>query len=51
MRSCAEIAGNDDGARVTLLAALEKYAKLDPATVQGVGGDVFPRVPLHEVQG
>ncbi len=37
-----EIAGNDDGARVTLLAALERYAKLDPATVQAVGGDVFP---------
>ena len=37
-----EIAGNDDGARVTLLAALERYAKLDPATVRRVGGDVFP---------
>ena len=37
-----EIAGNDDGARVTLLAVLERYAKLDPATVQAVGGDVFP---------
>ena len=44
-----EIAGNDDGARVTLLAALERYAKLDPATVRRVGGDVFPPVPLHEV--
>ncbi len=44
-----EIAGNDDGARITLLAALERYAKLDPATVRGVGGDVFPPVPLHEV--
>ena len=37
-----EIAGNDPGARVTLLAALERYAKLDPATVRDVGGDVFP---------
>ncbi len=42
-----EIAGNDDGARVTLLAVLERYAKLDPATVRGVGGDVFPPAPLH----
>ena len=37
-----ELVGNDDGARVTLLAVLERYAKLDPATVQAVGGDVFP---------
>ncbi len=37
-----EIAGNDDGARITLLAALERYAKLDPETVRLVGGDVFP---------
>ena len=37
-----EIAGNDDGARVTLLAVLERYAKLDPATVRGVGGDRWP---------
>ena len=44
-----EIAGHDDGARTTLLAALERYAKLDPATVRGVGGDVFPPIPLHEV--
>ena len=44
-----EIAGNDDGARVTLLAVLERYAKLDPATVQGVGGDVFLPAPLHAV--
>jgi len=46
-----EIAGNDDGARVTLLAVLERYAKLDPATVRGVGSDVFPPAPLHEVRG
>ena len=45
-----EIAGNDVGARVTLLAALERYAKLDPATVRRVGGDVFPPAPLHEVR-
>ena len=44
-----EVAGNDDGARVTLLAVLERYAKLDPATVQAVGGDVFPPAPLHAV--
>ena len=44
-----EVAGNDDGARVTLLAVLERYSKLDPATVRGVGGDVFPPVPLHAV--
>ena len=44
-----EIAGNDDGARVTLLAVLERYAKLDPATVQAVGGDIFPPVPIHAV--
>ena len=44
-----EIAGNDDGARVTLLAVLERYAKLDPVTVRAVGGDVFPPVPLHAV--
>ncbi len=44
-----EIAGNDDGARITLLAALERYARLDPATVRRVGGDVFPPAPLHAV--
>ena len=44
-----EIAGNDDGARVMLLAVLERYAKLDPATVRAVGGDVFPPTPLHAV--
>ena len=44
-----EIAGNDHGDRVTLLAVLERYANLDPATVRGVGGDDFPPVPLHAV--
>ena len=37
-----ELVGNDDGARVTLLAVLERYAKLDPAMVWAVGADVFP---------
>ena len=46
-----EIAGNDDGARVTLLAALERYAKLTAAMVAAAGADVFPPVPLHEVLG
>ncbi len=42
-----EIAGNDDGARVTLLAALERYSKLTPAMVAAAGADVFPPVPRH----
>ncbi len=37
-----EIAGNDDGARVTLLAALERYGELDQETVRAVGGDRWP---------
>ena len=44
-----EIAGNDDGARVTLLAVLERYSRLTPEEVQAVGADVFPPVPLHAV--
>ncbi len=46
-----EVAGNDDGARVTLLAALERYSKLTAAMVAAAGADVFPPVPLHEVRG
>jgi hypothetical protein len=46
-----EIAGNDDGARITLLAALERYSKLTPAMVAAAGADVFPPAPLHEVRG
>ncbi len=46
-----EIAGNDDGAQITLLVALERYSKLTPAMVAAAGADVFPPVPLHEVRG
>ena len=42
-----EIAGNDDGAHITLLVALERYSKLTPAMVAAAGADVFPPVPLH----
>ncbi len=45
-----EISGNDDGARVTLLAVLDRYAKLTAAMVAAAGADVFPPVPLHEVR-
>ena len=44
-----EIAGNDDGAHITLLTALERYSKLTQAMVAAAGADVFPPVPLHEV--
>ena len=44
-----EVAGNDDGARITLLAALERYSKLTSAMVAAAGADVFPPVPLHAV--
>ncbi len=44
-----EIAGNDDGAHITLLVALERYSKLTPAMVAAAGADVFPPVPLHAV--
>ncbi len=30
---------------------LERYGELDTGVVQALGADVFPPVPLHEVQG
>ena len=46
-----EHVGDDEQACNTLLLLLDKYSRLSPAVVEAVGGDVFPPVPIHEVQG
>jgi hypothetical protein len=36
--------------RTAIETKLERYAALDPAVVRALGGDRFPKTPLHLVQ-
>ena len=45
----AEIAA-ERGIRVLVERKIDKYAELDPETVQATKGDTFSPIPIHEVQ-